>query len=192
MPYYPKNKILTNQVAIASDESSFVYVVSLKPYVGPYYKLATGEMFTGKYPGDGENSKIKIISELGSIEHATIISTTPTAPTAPTLNTTNALPLHPTPDDYKFGSFIRYFSKKRNEYLFKELTKNQYNELNSLKNPNFSLFKPFYIKWMLTGSVTTVSDFNRYSILNAEEKEQVYGLNEFLKMNYTQYYQPTV
>lgn len=180
--YIPKNKIQSNLTTAGGD---YALSTTKTNYIGTYYKLANGRAFTGRYPGDGENIPlIKLV----------------TAPLPgayqPTLNTlfsspSNIPPLFPTHDDYKFGSFIRYFSKKRNEYLFKELTKNQYNELNSLKNPNFSLFKPFYIKWMLTGNVTTVSDFNRYSILNAEEKEQVYGLNEFLKMNYTQYYQPT-
>ena len=50
------------------------------------------------------------------------------------------------------------------------------------------MYKPFYIKWMLTGNPQTVSDFNYWSIRQAEEGEKVYGLNEFLKMNYTQYY----
>jgi hypothetical protein len=41
---------------------------------------------------------------------------------------------------------------------------------------------------MLTGDKQTVTDFNFYSIKNAEENESVLGLNEFLKMNYLQYY----
>jgi len=186
MPYYPKNKILTNQNAISTNESSFVYASDYSSYSGPYYKLYNGEMFTGKYPGDGENKKILMVSNLGGIDdnHSDSIS----------IKKTNNIPfqttppLFPTPEDYEYGSFIRYFSKKRNEYLFKELTKDEYNTLNSPTNKNFEIYKPFLIKWMLTGNITTVSDFNRYSILNTEEKEKVYGLNEFLKMNYTQYY----
>ena len=52
----------------------------------------------------------------------------------------------------------------------------------------FTLYQPFSIKWMLTGEKQKVADFNFYSIRNAEEKEGVLGLNEFLKMNYLQYY----
>ena len=47
------------------------------------------------------------------------------------------------------------------------------------------MYKPFFIKWMLTGDIQTVTDFNYYSIRKAEENEKVHGLNEFLKMNYT-------
>ena len=41
---------------------------------------------------------------------------------------------------------------------------------------------------MLTGEKQKVADYNFYSIRNAEEKEGVLGLNEFLKMDYTKYY----
>jgi len=188
MPYYPKNKILTNQVAATLDETFFVYASNLEPYNGFYYKLATGEMFTGKYPGDGKNEKIKMVSTLGGIDHANSVNVTPNISTS----FTTTPPLFPTSDDYRFGSFIRYFSKKRNEYLFKELTQSQYNNLNSFRNLDFSLYKPFTLKWMLTGNSQTVTDFNFFSIRQTEEKEQVYGLNEFLQMNYTQYYKETV
>jgi hypothetical protein len=84
--------------------------------------------------------------------------------------------------------FLRYFSKKRNEYLFKELTKSQYDTLNKPSNNDYTLYQPFFIKWMLTGEQQKVADFNFYSIKGAEEKEGVLGLNEYLKMNYLQYY----
>ena len=76
--------------------------------------------------------------------------------------------------------------------MFREISQDEYNSLSGDKTRLFEIYKPFYIKWLLTGNVTTVSDFNRYSILSTEEKEQVYGLNEFLQMNYTQYYKETV
>jgi hypothetical protein len=188
MSYIPKNKITTNQSAISTVESYFIYVNTLALYEGPYYKLANGDMFTGKYPGDGKNEKIKMNSGLGGIddEHADIVNLP--YPTSPTNTLQPTPPLHPTPDDYKFGSFIRYFSKKRNEYIFEELTKSQYDILNVPANVNFILYKPFYIKWMLTGNIQTVTDFNYYSIRKTEENEKVHGLNEYLNMNYTQYY----
>ena len=192
MPYIPKNKIITNQSAVSTIESYFIYVNTLALYEGPYYKLANGDMFTGKYPGDGKNEKIKMNSNLGGIdggidgEHAEEI--TLPYPTSSTTSPQLTPPLYPTPDDYKSGSFIRYFSKKRNEYLFKELTKDQYDILNNPANIDFVMYKPFYIKWMLTGNSQTVTDFNYYSIRKTEENEKVHGLNEYLKMNYTQYY----
>ena len=54
--------------------------------------------------------------------------------------------------------------------------------------PNYYVYKPFNIKWMITGSVQTVSNYNRWSVKSTEENTKVYGLDEYLKMNYTHYY----
>ena len=180
MAYVPKNKIKSN--LYSNGEYSFIDPSQAAQigdtYSGEYYILSTGEAFTGKYPGSGKNIPIRKRAPEG-----------PQPDSTPQSLTTNSIPpLFPTPKDYEQGIFIRYFSKKRNEYLFDELTKDQYNTLNNTTNRNFELYKPFNIKWMITGSTQTVNDYNRYTIKNAEEKEQVYGLDEYLKMNYIQYY----
>jgi len=180
MAYIPKNKIKQNQYS----DGEYAYFVPSKPqslgpeYYGNYYILFNGKAFTGKYPGDGDNLPLK----KKPIE-APVIEYIP-----PSLTTSSTPPLYPTEKDYEYGTFIRYFSKKRNEYLFEELTQDQYNTLNTNKNPRYFVYKPFYIKWMLTGDKQTVTDFNYYSITSTEVKENVYGLNEFLKMDYLKYY----
>lgn len=175
MTYYPKNKIKTNLVTVGDE-----YVLRINPtegsYSGFYYKLYNGKTYTGKFPGDGDNIEL--------VEAYSLILNTPTSSIPPSTTP----PLFPTEQDYKNGMFSRYFSKKRNEYLFEELTKDQYDVLNDQKNPLYTLYKPFFIKWMLTGEKQKVADYNFYSIRKAEEKERVLGLNEFLKMNYLQYY----
>jgi len=175
MTYYPKNKIKTNQTAT---ELNNLYILSSGVrYYGFYYKLYNGKMYTGKFPGDGLNQLLEVIDE------GLIFS-----PIIPSLATSSVPPLYPTEQDYKNEMFNRYFSRKRNEYLFEELTQDQYNNLNNSKNPMFTLYQPFFIKWMLIGEKQKVADFNFYSIRNAEEKEGVLGLNEFLKMDYLKYY----
>lgn len=173
MAYYPKNKIKTDQVSTGE----YAFLSNGEVYIGSYYKLYNGKAYTGKFPGDGSNK------ELIELKDPLDIPSTPQS-----LTTTTIPPLFPTPDDYTFGSFIRYFFKKRNEYLFKELTKKEYDDLNKPSNPLFNLYKPFFITWLLTGEKQTVTDFNFYSIKSTEEKEKVLGLNEFLQMNYLQYY----
>jgi hypothetical protein len=184
MAYIPKNKIKSN--LYSNGEYAFIDPSQAgqigDAYFGEYYTLATGEAFTGEYPGSGKNIPIRKRAPEG-----------PQPDLTPQSLTTNSIPpLFPTPKDYDQGIFIRYFSKKRNEYLFNELTKDQYNTLNTPTNRSFELYKPFNIKWMLTGSAQTVNDYNRYTIKNAEEKEHVYGLDEYLKMNYIQYYKAPI
>jgi hypothetical protein len=175
MAYIPKNKIQTNLNTL---DGEYMISSTRKIYSGPYYILSTGKAYTGKYPGDGDNLLLTKIN-----------TTIPSLIPPPTSLITSPLPpLYPTPKDYEYGTFVRYFSKKRNEYLFEELTKDQYNTLNTDKNPRYFVYKPFYIKWMLKGNTQTVTDFNYYSITNTEVADNVYGLNEFLKMDYLQYY----
>ena len=177
MTYYPKNKIKTN--LITNGEEYFLpdnYAVLSTPYSGFYYKLYNGQAYTGKFPGDGENILlIKAASDASpQINIATTSSPLP--------------PLYPTEQDYKNIIFTRYFSKKRNEYLFKELTKDEYDKLNKTSNPEYTLYKPFSIKWMLVGDKQTVGKYNLYSVKNAELKENVMGLSEYLKNDYLKYY----
>jgi hypothetical protein len=181
--YVPKSKIQTN---LTTPGKEYFINDTGNDYSGLYYKMYDGKAYTGKFPGDGVNKlliKYTIVSPSGDPE-------TPSTATKvmPSLTTSSVPPLFPTEQDYKNGMFNRYFSKKRNEYLFEELTKAQYDQLNDPSSLRFTLYQPFFIKWMLTGEKQKVADFNFYSIRNAEEKEGVLGLNEFLKMDYTKYY----
>lgn len=173
MAYIPKNKIKTN---LFTNGKEYTIEETQIEYLGYFYKLYNGETYTGKFPGDGENKKLIPSRPKSDLE---II---------PSLNTSSIPPLYPTPDDYKNGMFVRYFFKKRNEYLFEELTKDRYNQLNNPNSNDYTLYQPFFIKWMLTGDEKTVANYNFYSIRNAEEKEGVIGLNDFLKMDYLKYY----
>lgn len=184
MAYYPKSKIINN-LQTNGEEYQLVkdYKNNKNYYVGFYYKLSNNKFYTGKFPGDGNNDEL-----LYNPNYVVIDELTSTPIVVQSLTTSVTPPLFPTDQDYKNGFFTRYFSRKRNEYLFEELTQSQYNDLNQPSNRRFSLYKPFSIKWMLTGDKQTVTDFNFYSIKQVEEQEKVYGLNEFLKMNYTKYY----
>ncbi len=184
MAYYPKNKIITNQSAATemtdNDGIKFQYVLlsDKQVYVGYYYILSTGKTYTGKYPGDGINKELirqNIINTEDTIYNDSKYTSSQSA-------------LAPTNQDYINGFFVRYFYKKRNEFIFQELTKTEYDEISNPKNLTYTFYKPFSIKWMLNGLAKDVAEFNQYSIRTTEEKEKVYGLNEFLQMNYLQYY----
>lgn len=184
MAYYPKNKIKTNLQTQGGEYSIVGEFTETEnspgtdnSYSGYYYKLYNGEAYTGRFPGDGENKLLTKVSSLQSTQPSIIKSQTPS--TTP--------PLSPTDQDYENGMFNRYFSKKRNEYLFKELTKDEYDKLNKTSNPEYTLYKPFFIKWMLFGDEQTIGNYNFYSVRNAEVKENVMGLGNYLKEDYLKY-----
>jgi hypothetical protein len=180
MAYYPKNKILTNQIAtknmVGVDGLPFNYVVvSTKQYYqGDYYALYNGKTYTGKYPGDGDNQEL--IKEVDDIDEYTIPTIIPSS------TTTNILPLSPTPKDYEVGVFTRYFTKKRNEFLFDELTKDQYDTVNT------TLYVKFQVQWQLVGDRDATYIVNRNMVLIAEQRNNAYGLQSYLKEDYSKYY----
>jgi hypothetical protein len=172
MAYYPKNKIQQN---LQTNGGEYKTIPNYNNridtfYSGYYYKLYNGKTYTGKYPGDGNNEEI-----------ISILTATP-SPNTTSLTTTDIPPLFPTPKDYEVGVFTRYFSKKRNEYLFDELTKDQYNNVNN------TLYIKFQIQWQLVGDSDTTYTTNRNMVLLAEQRNNVYGLQTYLKENYLQYY----
>jgi hypothetical protein len=187
MPYYPKNKIKTNLITTGgeyytiSDKQDFNAKdpeedgVGLTTYSGYYYKLYNGKTYTGKFPGDGDNVLLEKALPLES-SIPNVVQSSSSVP-----------PLYPTDKDYENGMFTRYFSKKRNEYLFKELTKSEYDALNKTSNIEFTLYKPFFIDWMLVGFQQDILQYNFYSVKSTERKEDVLGLSEYLKNDYLKY-----
>ena len=101
MAYYPKNKIQTNLFTNGDEYQTLdSNILGLDgSYIGYYYKLSNGKFYTGKFPGDGNNDEIVLISG----------KPTPT----PKTPITNVPPLYPTPEDYKNGFFTRYFKINR-------------------------------------------------------------------------------
>jgi hypothetical protein len=172
--YVPKSKIKQYQTTIGREyfinTPNLVLTPEYEGYIGQYYKLYDGTAYTGDYPGDGEN---KLLTPFSTLD-------TPNIPTS--LTTTIIPPLFPTPKDYEVGIFTRYFIKKRNEFLFDELTKDQYN------NVNTTLYIKFQIQWQLVGDKDATYTTNRNMVLLAEQKNKVPGLSTYLKEDYLKYY----
>jgi hypothetical protein len=171
MTYYPKNKIQTNLFTNGSKYQTLESSLSglNVSYNGYYYKLYNGKAYTGKFPGDGNNDELVLISE----------KPTPTSKTS----ITNVPPLFPTPEDYKNGYFTRYFKKKVNELIFEELTLDQFN------NVYVILYIPFSLTWRLIGAdIDTVYNINKNTSLLTEQKFKVPGFNGYLNNDYARYY----
>lgn len=173
MAYYPKNKIQQNLQTNGGEYKTIVSYNNNGPYyVGSYYKLATGKYYTGKFPGDGKNEELILIS----------FSFQPTMST-PSLTVSSVPPMFPTPEDYKRGVFTRYFKKKRNELLYEELTKDQYNN-----NVDNTLYFRFQLQWQLTGDRDATFNTNRNMVLLAQQNQNAMALGLYLKEDYIKYY----
>ena len=178
MAYYPKNKIQQN---LQTNEEEYKTIPNYNNngpfYSGYYYKLYDGKTYTGKYPGDGLNEELIPISN-------------PTTPLPPkSLNTSNIPPLYPTPSDYKLGVFTRYFSVKRNQPVFEEISLDQY-KLFQQRKPGipWTSHKVFLVLWELTGDKDKVGRTNKNIVELTEQKEQALGLGLYLKEDYLKYY----
>ena len=97
----------------------------------------------------------------------------------------------PTDDDYKLGSFTRYFCVKSNENSYLEINKDTYKSLRGkFKGWDWVNYIAFKIPWTLTGVEKEVQQVN-YNITTLQEKRNSKpGFKLFLKYNYTKFYQP--
>jgi hypothetical protein len=91
--------------------------------------------------------------------------------------------MFPIPEDYKRGIFTRYFKKKRNEFLYEELTKDQYDN-----DVNNTLYFKFQLQWQLTGDRDATFNVNRNIVLLAQQNLNLPYLGLYLKEDYLKYY----
>jgi len=174
MAYFPQNKIQTNLYTTGEE---YAILRTKQPYSGPYYKLSTGKIFSGKDPND-PNSKELISTPFIDGGKDNIVN--PSIPYSPLL---------PTEQDYKNGSFIRYFSLRLNQPLFVEISKAT-KELFDQKNSSvpWKTNKVFSLIWELTGDITKVAQTNKNITELTEQRSRAYGLGVYLKDDWTQYY----
>lgn len=98
--------------------------------------------------------------------------------------------IKPTEKDYKLGQFTRYFVRKINNAIFKELPLEIYNRYrNKDSYVQYELYIPFKITWTLTGNdKNSVANIN-YSILELnEQKYKLEGLVKYFNGKYSEYY----
>jgi hypothetical protein len=146
--YYPKSQIKTNLYTNGNPPSD-IYVLSTDKtlYIGYYYKISNGEVFTGKVPNDGPNillipqpagegqdvileknnlvefnlseasTEISNYINLKNIDVNLIIYLPTSSPNPP-----NSL-------DYTNGGMRRYFCKKTNQTIYLEINKDTYDKL---------------------------------------------------------------
>ena len=96
---------------------------------------------------------------------------------------------YPTIEDYKLGSFARYFCVKVNQDIYLELDKETYKALVN-RDPNY-LWEPyntFQLQWTLIGNQIEVFNTNRKLVILTQQKNKISGFGKFLKENYLKFY----
>jgi hypothetical protein len=204
--YYPKSQITPN---LYTNGNEFVLSTTQEVYSGFYYKVSTGKFYTGRNQDDKPNIELlplitsqtistptqenfqsnyittTSIFDANNETYLNIKSQQPTSKFIPTY-----LPETPTQQDYQVGEFRRYFCKKTNQIQYIEINQEQFDQLVA-KNPQieFSLYLPFFIDWQLTGDEQQVARVNKNSVDLISFQQKLPNLNQYLRFDYTKYYQ---
>lgn len=167
--YFPKNKIKTGLYTAGNE-----YVIKSNGvnYIGPYWRTSDGKYFTGTSPNNTPYQEI--------ISQDSIVNTRQGAPVET---------IFPTESDYELGEFTRYFTKRRNQSLYQEITKSTYQSILKGEIDITINYRLFSLPWKLTGKVNDAFTVNRNVVLLIENREKLDGLNDFLsdKIQYFRY-----
>jgi hypothetical protein len=209
MSYYPKSQIKSNLYTNGGEFTTTKNQISSPPmYVGHYYKISTGAIYTGRTPMDKPNLRLYPVQDRAYDEAGNIFEDIPNVITydyfstaiqystikninldairfIPTFN-----PTLPTDQDKQNGQFNRYFCKKTNELKYLEIDKETYNQLQS-KDPKIAwdLYEPASLLWVIKGNQKTVFNTNKTSVFKIEQNQKWYGFSQYFKENYLKYYQ---
>ena len=205
--YFPKSQITPNLYS----NNDLVYKSTGKVYTGYYFKISSGKYYTGRTPDDRPNEEL-ILPEVPvtSATFSTVATTISSVGSDVSLESTldvivyntlfpNSLdttsipyynPVIPTQQDYQNGEFQRYFCKKTNEIQYIEIDLDQFTKLKA-KDPQilFSLYLPFTITWILTGSKENVAKINKNIVELAVFRQKLPKFGDYLKFDYIKYYQ---
>ena len=201
--YYPKSQIKSN---LYTNGGEYVLSTNKQPYIGPYYSLSNGQLFSGKFPGQGKNTQLIYLNNSINLqeEGEDITGVLYSIPSSKDSNVYTALTKNryssknipisvrrfPTNEDYKIGEFQRYFCKKNTSNLYLEIDIEVYKSLiDNSSNIAFELYTPISLPWRLTGNnFGEVYNTNKSIIFQKERKEKLYGFNKYFKDDFSKFY----
>ena len=211
MAYYPLSQIKTNLYTNGTEYTTLDGVA----YTGYYFKISTGQLFTGRTPQDQPNLEL-VISDIDSfISEGTALSTPAFYTSDPDPDVSEeyrefteiyneyllvkeeakvqTVPSYiaptPTEQDYQNGEFRRYFCKKTNEILYLEINKATYDKL-IVKDIQYlySLYEPFNLPWQITGDKEQVARTNKNIVDLTSQRLRLPKFGDYLNNNYLKYY----
>jgi hypothetical protein len=205
--YFPKSQIKTNLYS----NGEYLYLDTNESYIGSYYKISTGQTFTGKSPDNPPNIEIildpdiiVVNNKIINIDSSGQPSQTKITYIEPEFFSANQkyispilierfLPLFnqvtPSQQDYTLGSFTRYFCKKTNELKYIEINKETHDKL-KIKDTQIAwdLYEPQFIVWQINGDREGTFLANKNNIALLEKRQKWYGFSQYLKEDYLKYY----
>lgn len=201
MAYYPKSQIKTN---LFTNGTEYVALSTQKTYSGYYYEISSGEKYTGKFPGDGENL---LLGELNIIVPPTDTSSDLNVPSSSNIISKDFnsngesgieilprfipqfIPTLPTNQDKQNGQFNRYFCKKNNELRYLEIDKDIHQKLQN-KDPKIAwdLYTPVVVLWQIKGNKEQVYNSNKGTVISIEQNLSWVGFSKYLKEDFLKYY----
>jgi hypothetical protein len=180
--YYPKSQITPN-LYTNGDEYQIKGDTTNSPYIGHYYRLSSGKLYTGKNPQPGDRLLIPLSPSEGNpptavgnpnlkgeiITNTSNMTTYYGFPYDSNRNVKDYLKLKkytprstpsiytsvPTQEEMDRGEYQRYFAKKTNELIYMEIDKKTY-ELFSTLDPSvaFDLYEVCSIPWAIFPTLT--------------------------------------
>ena len=191
--YLPKSQIKSNQF---TNGGEYTRSDDGQEYKGFYWKDSRGRVFTGKNPTDGPTVSLNVLDnesteEAGPLNNSSAWTTnfnsditSQTPGIAPTLFQTK-----PTDNEYQTGEFQRYFTKKSNQNIYFEISKEDYDSLQKQDSSiQWQLYIPISLPWQISGDKTQVYSVNKQIVLQTEKDQKLPGFRKIFRDNYLQYY----
>jgi len=197
--YFPASQIKTN---LYTNGGEFIKKDSKENYIGSYWKTSSNKFYTGKTPDDLvidelEQNLPPTDDNLNSDAYTYTNINSSSSKDYQKLNKSFSTPLllpssfnpKPSTEDYNIGEFTRYFSKKTNELIYTEISKDTYDKLIT-QDPSylFHLYIPFKYSWRLTGSKEDVYFTNKKVTEYMSKTFNLPMLHKFLKEDYIKFY----
>lgn len=197
--FYPKSQIKTN---LYTNGGEYVYASDNKPYIGDYFIVGDGTVYTGRNPNDKPNNllilnKVSEItpsrsgSEFKPQSYYLVDDYYYYAKGEDTIPPPTSLPIQifpvPTEEEYNIGEIQRYFVKKINENKYIEVSKDEYERYeNQDINVSYQQYSPFTFPWVITGKRANAYTVNKNTVKRVETENQIQGLSSYFKNKYDQ------
>lgn len=204
MRYYPLNRVKTNQRTVGNE-----FTLNGVLYKGYYYSTYDGQYFTGRDPIQGPSERLQLTATNGIDAETNTVGTTIEAlryrgvrQDLPTYQTPQPYYPRPTDTDYKRGSIMRYFAKKRNQpgYVM-EVNKETHDSLKTTDSVyDYITYEAIDTLWQITGPLRDNRTAKQYKIAGIidtnkrliEAKEAKFpGLVAYIGGDYAKFAKPT-